>query len=111
MKNIRRRYTRDFKISIIREIEAGKPLVQVSRENTLHPTLIAKWKKEYFENPKHAFSGNGRRYKEEARNAELERLVGRLYAENEFLKKALKILEERMYEERKEAGPVRDICL
>jgi len=104
MTRIRRRFTREFKISVIRDIDAGKPLVQVARENSLHPILIAKWKKEYFENPKHAFSGNGRMYKEEARNAELERLVGRLYAENEFLKKALKILEERIYEERKEAG-------
>jgi transposase len=59
----------------------------VSRENGICPSPIAKWKKEYFENPGNAFSGNGRVYKEQARMAELERLVGRLYAENEFLKK------------------------
>jgi hypothetical protein len=39
-------------------------------------------------------------YKEAARNQELERLVGKLYAENEFLKKALSILEKRMQEEK-----------
>lgn len=99
----RRQYTRDFKIAVVREIETGKSLAQVSRENGIYPSLIAKWKKEYFENPENAFSGNGRVYKEQARMAELERLVGRLYAENEFLKKALRILESRIQEERKRA--------
>lgn len=99
----RRQYTRDFKIAVVREIETGKSLAQVSRENGIHPSLIVKWKKEYFENPENAFSGNGRVYKEQARVAELERLIGRLYAENEFLKKALRTLESRIPEERKKA--------
>ena len=89
----RRRYTRDFKIAVVREIETGKSLAQVSRENGIHPSLIVKWKTEYFENPEKAFSGNGKTYKEQARMAELERLVGRLYAENEFFfKKSLEDL-------------------
>jgi transposase len=99
----RRQYTRDFKIAVVREIETGKSLAQVSRENGIHPSLIVKWKKGYFENPENAFSGNGRVYKEQARMAELERLVGRLYAENEFLKKALSTLESRIPEERRKA--------
>jgi hypothetical protein len=39
------------------------------------------------ENPEKAFSGNGNRYKYEARIAELERLLGQEHAENELLKK------------------------
>lgn len=97
----RRQYTKDFKIAVVRDIEAGKSLAQVSRENGIYPSLIAKWKKQYFEDPENAFSGNGKAYKEQAKTAELERLVGRLYAENEFLKKALKTLESRIQEERK----------
>jgi len=65
----------------------GKSLAQVSRENEIHPSLIVKWKTEYFENPEKASSGNRRVYKEQARMAELERLVGWLYTESEFLKK------------------------
>ena len=98
---IRDSYTREFKIAVVRDIETGKSLAQVSRENGIHPSLIVKWKTEYFENPEKAFSGNGRVYKDQARMAELERLVGRLYAENEFLKKALGTLESRIQEERK----------
>ena len=85
----RRTYTRDFKISVIREVESGKTLAQVSRENEIHPSLVVKWKKEYFRDPENAFRGNGRAYKEQTKMAELERLVGQLYAENEFLKKSI----------------------
>ena len=95
----RRTYTRDFKISVIREVEMGKTLAQVSRENEIHPSLVVKWKKEYFRDPENAFRGNGKAYKEQARMAELERLVGQLYAENEFLKKALTRLEGKNKEE------------
>jgi transposase len=96
----RRQYTRDFKIAVVREMETGKSLAEVSRENRISPSLIVKWRKEYFEDPENAFRGNGKAYKEQARMAELERLVGRLYAENEVLKKALQTLESRIREER-----------
>ncbi len=97
----RRKYTRDFKIGVIREIESGKPPAQVSRENGISPSLIVKWRKQYIEDPENAFKGNGRTYRETARIAELERIVGQLYAENEFLKKALTVLEGRVSEERR----------
>ena len=99
-KITRRRHTREFKTSIIRELESGKNLAQISRENNLHPTMISRWKLEYRKNPESAFSGNGNIYKDAAKNQELERLVGRLYAENEFLKKALSILEKKRQEEK-----------
>ncbi len=99
-KITRKRYTREFKIAILREIESGKNLAQISRENNLHPTMISRWKQEYKKNPEEAFSGNGNTYKDEARIGELERLVGQLYAENNFLKKALTILEKKGLEEK-----------
>lgn len=99
MGKSRRQYTKEFKISLLREFESGKNLAQLSRENNLHPSLISRWKREYQENPDSAFSGNGKTYKEAAKIAELERLVGQLYAENNFLKKALTILEKRNQEE------------
>jgi hypothetical protein len=54
----------------------------------------------YRKNPESAFRGNGNIYKEAAKNQELERLIGKLYSENEFLKKALGILEKRGQEEK-----------
>ena len=54
---------------------------------------------QYFDDSENAFRGNGKTYKENARIAELERMVGQLYAENEFLKKTLARLEGKIKEE------------
>ena len=72
MKKTRRRYDRDFKISVLAELDAGKPLAQVARENGIHPSLPSRWKTELAENPEKAFRGNGNKYKDKARIADLE---------------------------------------
>lgn len=46
-------------------------------------------------------SGKGNIYKEDARLGELERVIGQLYTENSFLKKALSNLEMRLQEQRR----------
>jgi len=98
MTKSRVNYTKEFKLSILSQIETGIPLAQVARENGLHPALVGRWKKEFLENPEKAFSGTGQPYKDQARLAELERMVGKLYAENEFLKKTLETMNERREE-------------
>jgi transposase-like protein len=40
MKRIRRRYDRDFKISIVAELEGGKPPAQIAREHGIHPAFL-----------------------------------------------------------------------
>lgn len=89
----RRKFTREFKLQVIREIEAGKTIAQAAREHQLHPTLICRWQRQHRQYAEHAFAGNGRAYTDEARVAELERMVGRLTMENDLLKKALRRLE------------------
>ncbi len=49
-------------------------------------------------------SGRKDKPNQDARIAELERVVGQLYAENEFLKKALSTLETRLKEQREQNG-------
>jgi transposase len=98
----RKKFTREFKISILRELENGKNSAQVSRENGIHPSMLSKWKREYKENPGTAFSGNGNINKPEAKLAESERLIGQLYAENAFLKKVLSSLEVKLQEHQKQ---------
>lgn len=94
----RKKFSREFKISVLRELENGKNAAQVCREHDIHPTMLSKWKGEYKENPKTAFSGKGIISKPEAKLAESERLVGQLYAENAFLKKVLTRLEMKLKE-------------
>lgn len=96
----RRLYTRDFKLSILRELQT-KPNVEVCREHNINPSLIPKWRKEYRENPKKAFSGQGNLWKKEAELERYKSLVGELYAENELLKKTAKRFQELRAEEEK----------
>ena len=41
----RRQFTKEFKLQIIREVEAGKSVAQAAREHQLHPNTIIKWRK------------------------------------------------------------------
>jgi transposase len=100
MKKTRRRYDREFKISVVAELESGKPLAQIAREHGIHPSLPLRWRDELAEYPETAFSGNGNRYKDQARIAELERMLGQLHAENELLKKAFAMTQKKVREER-----------
>lgn len=89
----RRKFTREFKLQVMAEIAAGKSIAQAAREHQLHPTPIGRWQKQHRQYSDRAFAGNGRSYTDEARIAELERMVGRLTMENDLLKKALQRLE------------------
>jgi transposase len=108
MTKNRSNYTKEFKLAILSQVESGIPLTQVARENGLHPALVGRWKKEFIDNPEKAFSGTGQPYKEQARVAELERTIGKLYAENEFLKKTLEKINGRVEEERRKSLNRRD---
>ena len=96
----RRRFTRGFKLQIIREVEAGKRVAEVAREHELHPNLIRKWQQQVVTYAEQAFAGNGKAYTQEAKIAELERLIGQLTIENAFLKKVLIRLETQQAEGR-----------
>lgn len=100
-KRRRPTYTKDFKLAILAQVNGGVPVAQVARENGLHPQLVFKWKSDFLDDPEKAFSGPGNPYKDQARIAELERMVGRLYSENEFLRKTLTSLKEHLDEKKK----------
>ena len=100
MKKSRRRFDREFKISIVAELESGKPLAQISREHNIHPSLASRWRTELADDPENAFSGNGNRYKDQARIAELERLLGQAHAEIDLLKKAFAMTQKKIREEK-----------
>ena len=96
----RRNFSRKFKLKILQEIEI-KPRAEVCREHSLHPNMISRWKRELKDYADNAFQGKGILYKYEAQLAERDRLIGKLYAENELLKKANSVLQQKRAEERK----------
>jgi len=86
MKKTRWRYDRAFKISVVSELESGKPLAQIAREHRIHPSLPSRWRDELAKNPEKAFRGNVKPYKENARISEQERISGHLYQDNDSLR-------------------------
>ena len=90
--------SREFNLHVVRELEAGKTPAQAAREYQVHPTVLVKWRKEHLLYAERAFTGHGRLYKDEARIAELERMLGQLTMENGLLKKALLRLEAQCRE-------------
>ncbi len=90
----RRVYSRDLKIAAMREIDGGRPIGEVARHLELNPHLLDRWRGEWRARGELAFPGIGRRgvspaLTELQRIAELERKIGQLTMENDFLKKAL----------------------
>jgi transposase len=87
MVRARRNFSREFKLQIVKELEGSKTLAQIVREHEIDQGVVARWYREYRKYGDNAFLGNGHTYKEDARIAQLERKIGQLTMENDFLKK------------------------
>ena len=87
----RRQFDRDFKLQVLREVEAGKPVAQAAREHQVHPNTISAWREIHRLYGNEAFAGNGNTYTHEAKIAELERLIGQQTIEIALLKKGLSL--------------------
>ena len=59
---------REFKISVVVELESGKPLAQIASEHGIHSSIPYQWQDELAENPERANSFNGDRCKYEAQD-------------------------------------------
>lgn len=89
-----KRYTKAFKQKVLREVEQGGSVSAVSRRFAVSRQLIYEWQQKQrdgsLQDPKAAQESQLR-----AEIAELQRKVGQLTMENEFLKKTLERLEIR----------------
>ena len=90
---VRRGFTREFKIAAIKELEDGKTVGVVARRMEVSRTVLYRWYREYKKHPTKAFSGPGKAIAV-SHEAELERKVGQLTMEIDFLKKVLERLKE-----------------
>jgi transposase len=88
-------YNRDLKIAAMRALDAGSATGEIARKYQLSPKLLERWRGEWRAKGELAFPGNGRRgtdlpaLDDARRIAELERKIGQLTMENDFLKKTL----------------------
>lgn len=88
-------YSRDLKIAAMRALDAGATGGEIARKYQVSPHLLERWRGEWRAKGELAFPGIGRRgaalpaVDDARRIAELERKIGQLTMENDFLKKAL----------------------
>lgn len=88
-------FTRDLKIATMRALDAGSTVGEIARKYQLSPHMLHRWRGEWRAKGESAFPGIGHRgadlpaLDDARRIAELERKIGQLTMENDFLKKAL----------------------
>ena len=88
-----RSFTPQFKARIVLELLThSKSMAQVCREHELKAQVVIRWKAEFLDRAPTLFASDLDRSQDQARIAELERLVGRLTMELEIAKKASQLL-------------------
>jgi len=97
MKRQRRTHSPEFKARVALEALKGiKPIHEIAAENEIHPVQVSQWKKELQERMSEVFERKDARSKEaeedERRIARLERKVGQLTVERDWLAKKSKEL-------------------
>jgi transposase len=92
MNKTRRTYSREFKLEALRLLEtSGKSAAQIERDLGIGAGGLSRWKKQFAEEGKQAFPGQGRRTGEQERMRQLERENEVLRQERDILKKAVAI--------------------
>ena len=88
MKQTRRRFSKEFKLEVVRQLASGRRQADVARELGVDAQVIRRWQGQVTIDPGTAFPGNGRRAREEDELQRLRKEVVQLRAERDFLKKA-----------------------
>jgi len=83
-----RTFTPEFKAQVVMEVlSGGKTAAELCRQHSLKPQVLSDWKASFVANAATVFQSDERLSQQQARIAELERLVGRLTLELEVAKK------------------------
>ena len=93
MKRKRRHLTAEFKARVAKEaLKEQKSIQEIAKENDIAPTQVCAWKKELEERMSELFERknavNETAKKNEKKSTRLERKVGQLVIEKEFLEKS-----------------------
>ncbi len=77
-----KRYSPRFQFQVVLEVlKADRNALEIARAHDLHPTTVARWKREFLENGSAVFGKDTTLAAYEKRVKEMERLLGRLEVE------------------------------
>jgi transposase-like protein len=91
----RRKFTREFKVSVVKKLEEGASMGALSRALEVNVSVLHRWREEFRESPVRAFTGSERRRVEGDPVAALERKIGQQALEIDFLKGCLQRVEQQ----------------
>lgn len=92
----RRVFSPEFKVQVVLELLSGATsLAEAARRHQVKPDILSRWKAEFLERAPALFQSPERHSQDQARVADLERLVGKLTLELEVTKKASSLLHGR----------------
>jgi transposase len=91
----RRKFTKEFKIAALRQLDAGVSIAAVARSCEIDPGVLHRWRRDFQQAPEHAFPGLGKKRADENQVGELERKIGQQALEIDFLKRCLQRIEEQ----------------
>ena len=91
MSSSRKRYSREFKLEVIRRVLAtGQSQAQVAKELGITANTLSRWMRQHREEKAEAFPGTGSQTSQAALISRLRRENERLRKERDFLKKTAK---------------------
>jgi len=85
MLEARRKFTKEFKLTVVRDFTSGISAAELIHKYDIHSNLVYKWTQEYRLNLSGAFRsavGNEQPASDGQRIAELEQMIGRLTMES-----------------------------
>lgn len=86
----RKKHSSDFKKKVALEaLREQKTINQIAKDFKVHPVQVSEWKRQLLEGCGAVFEGSNHQESREEEIAALERKIGRLCIENDFLKKKL----------------------
>src|SRR5918998_5606704 len=85
---VHRKFSPELKARVVVELISGATsLAEACRQYNLKPQTVSRWKTEFLEKAPQLFQTREQSSQEQARIAELERMIGRLTLELEIAKK------------------------
>jgi transposase len=96
MNKNRKRYSGEVKLqAVLRLLKGEASAVEVAREIGCHPTILGEWKDRLLANAPKIFEGVAADDGKNQHIAKLERLIGKLTVQNDFLEKVLESSSQR----------------
>jgi transposase len=90
MGQIRRGFSREFKVEAVRQVvEEGRSVAAVARDLEISRNLLYRWKRQVEAEPTDAFPGHGRMKPEQEELQQLRRELATVREERDFLKKTI----------------------